>query len=780
MRLKTENAKLKTVTMEFYRMKKLSSQLISCALVLALSAAALAQQPQAPPPAPAQPPQHVVEEEDVVRITANLVQFDAVVLDKSGKQVTDLQPADFEVLEDGKPQPVTNLSYISLDSRTIRTTTAATAVKSARGTPAPPPVPMPLRPEQVRRTMALVVDDLGLSFESMAQVRGAMRKYVDEQMQPNDLVAIIRTSAGMGALQQFTNDKRVLYAAIERVKWYPLGRGGISAFAAVEPDPVADENQMAKVVRQMGGAGTPTMPSVDQTRSQTDLLREVGNNIEVYREEIFSVGTLGALNFVVKGLRELPGRKSAILFSDGISILKRDAKSERVLESMRRLVDLANRASVVIYTMDARGLQSLAPNAQDNFQGRTGQEIRAAVDDRSTGYFESKNGLNYLAQQTGGIFFENENNLTGGIQRALDDQKGFYLIGYRPEPGTFDAATGRRSFHQIDVKVKRPGLKVRTRNGFYGFTDEEAKPQRAGREQQLYGALSSPFNTGEVGVRLTTLYGHDAQTGAFMRSLLYIDGQNLTFKQQPDGTYRSDMDVLALTFGEAGQAVDEYNATLAWTGDARAYQNILRGGLVYVVNVPVKKPGAYQLRIAVRDAATERVGSANQFIEVPALSDGKLTLSGLVISGADETRVVPTTANDTLELGTQRAAAALPAPLDAADLQAGPALRRLRPGMSLYYNFAIYNAQGDAARAPQLQMQARLFRDGQLIYTGKPLPVDTEGQKDARHLLAGARMKLGAKAAPGQYVLQVVVTDALARDNKHATAAQWLDFEIVP
>src|SRR5205085_366180 len=264
-------------------------------------------------------------------------------------------------------------------------------------------------------------------------------------------------------------------------------------------------------------------------------------------------------NFVVKGLRELPGRKSAILFSDGISILKRDAKSERVLESMRRLVDLANRASVVIYTMDARGLQSLAPNAQDDFTGRTGSEIRQAIDEREAGYFESKNGLNYLAKQTGGIFLENDNDLSAGVRRVLDDQKGFYLIGYRPDPATFDAATGRRSFHQLDVRVKRAGLKVRTRNGFYGFTDEEAKPQRVGREAQLYGALSSPFSTNAVGVRLTSLFGHDAQTGAFLRSLLYIDGRDLTFKQQPDGTYRAELDVLALLFGDTGQPVDEYN-----------------------------------------------------------------------------------------------------------------------------------------------------------------------------------------------------------------------------
>src|SRR5437868_9230367 len=106
--------------MEFYRMKKFPSRLLALALVFSLGGAALAQQP------PAQSPPSVVDEEDVVRITTNLVQFDAVVLDKSGKQVTDLHPEDFEVLKDGKPQPVTNLSYVSLDNRTIKTTTTAT------------------------------------------------------------------------------------------------------------------------------------------------------------------------------------------------------------------------------------------------------------------------------------------------------------------------------------------------------------------------------------------------------------------------------------------------------------------------------------------------------------------------------------------------------------------------------------------------------------------------------------------------------------------------------
>src|SRR4029078_6631736 len=83
------------------------------------------------------------------------------------------------------------------------------------------------RPEDVRRTIALVVDDLGLSFSSTHFVRRALKQFVYQQMQPGDLVAIIRTSGGIGALQQFTSDKRRLYAAIEHIRWYPAGRSGV-------------------------------------------------------------------------------------------------------------------------------------------------------------------------------------------------------------------------------------------------------------------------------------------------------------------------------------------------------------------------------------------------------------------------------------------------------------------------------------------------------------------------------------------------------------------------
>jgi VWFA-related protein len=729
-------------------------------------------------------------EDEVVRITSNLVQVDVTVRDKDGRPVTDLRAEDFEVLEDGRPQQITNLSYVALDaarasaSDAARPTGAAhsaNASQTGAAVVAPPPPSARLRPEQVRRTVALVVDDLGLSFESIASARTSLRKFVDEQMQPGDLVAVVRTSAGVGALQQFTSDKRLLYAAIERVRWYPPGRGGTGAFAAIEKDLVGESNNTAATIRAnttdratytgMTAAGTMNLP--DQSTSILDL-RDTNDLTDRYREELFASGTLGALNFVVRGLKELPGRKSVVLYSDSIPVFRKDGRSERVLETLRRLADVANRASVVIYSVDARGLQSLALTATDNTSAMTrSSQIRAAVAERGANYFESQNGLSYLAEQTGGLFIHNTNDVAEGVRLALEDQKGYYLIGYRPEDATFDQQTGARRFHQLSVRVKRPGLRVRTRNGFYGFTEEEAaRPLRTTRAAQLQGAINSPFSSGALPLRMTSLFADDAQTGSFMRSLVHLDARALTFDKQPDGSYRSTIDVLALAYGDDGRVVNQVERTDTITVAADRYENVLRHGLVYLVNVPAARPGAYQLRLAVRDATTERVGSASQFVEVPNLADRRLAVSGIVLSGNDLPAVAaPNGGLAAGYSGNLFGSAAEPDP------QSGPAIRRLRAGAELFYNFAVYNARS-ANGQTRLESQVRLFRDGRLMFTGKAMPVEVGAHPVASHVLAGGRMKLSAKAAPGEYVLQLVVTD-LQEPTKPRVASQWIDFEIV-
>ncbi|HEY9285790.1 MAG TPA: hypothetical protein VIP46_20235, partial [Pyrinomonadaceae bacterium] len=120
---------------------------------------------------------------------------------------------------------------------------------------------------------------------------------------------------------------------------------------------------------------------------------------------------------------------------------------------------------------------------------------------------------------------------------------------------------------------------------------------------------------------------------------------------------------------------------------------------------------------------------------------------------------------------------------EAADANLSPAVRRLRHGVFLDYGYVVYNARLERATGrPRLTAQVRLFRDGRLVFTGGVTPVDAAGQADVRRLVAGGRLQVGAELAPGDYVLQVVVTDTLAGgkggDGK-GVATQWVDFEIV-
>nr|MBA3766664.1 hypothetical protein [Acidobacteriota bacterium] len=201
---------------------------------------------------------------------------------------------------------------------------------------------------------------------------------------------------------------------------------------------------------------------------------------------------------------------------------------------------------------------------------------------------------------------------------------------------------------------------------------------------------------------------------------------------------------------------------------ADAYESLLRHGFVCLLNVPVKKAGAYQLRVAVRDTTSERIGSASQFIEIPDIKKNRLMLSGLIISGSDRAKAA--TAN--IEPGADETAD------QAVDPQANAVMRRFKRGMVLLYDYLIFDARLDKAMSrPQLETQVRLFRDGQPIFTGSPKPFDAGNQADFKRLIAGGAIQLGTDMTPGEYVLQIVVTDALSK-GKHRTAAQWIDFEI--
>jgi VWFA-related protein len=702
-------------------------------------------------PAPLDQQKTIDEKDDVVRISVTLVQVDAVVTDKDGKPVIDLQKDDFEIYEDGKRQLITNFSFVS-----TQTSSATSALTPRRKddllNPSPP---ARLRPEQVRRTIAIVVDDLSLSMGSAESVQYYLRKFVEQQMEPGDLVAIIRASGGMGALQQFTADRRQLRSAVDRIRWNPQSEK-IGVFKPINDD---------------------TMQSVLKGTIRDDQKgRQFEENISDFREQLFTVGMLGALNYVVRGLRELPGRKSVLLFSEGFNLpgsMGRDGfarSASRVEGALNRLIEFANRSAVVLYAIDPRGLIVPMIEAADDVAGLNRAQMNDVLSQRMHQLTDTTNGLNYLTKETGGFVVAGSNNLGRGIKRVLDDKTGYYLIGYVPGETTFRQFTGRMPFHKIAVKVKRAGMNVRSRGGFFGVANEEARPASRTPMQQLTAAVTSPFTSGDIHLRLTSLFGNDLQTGYYVRSLLHIDARDLLFTDEPGDWKSTAIDVAAITFGDNGIIVDQSIQTYTMRLRSENLEQALRSGIVYTINLPLKKPGAYQLRTAVRDSNTELIGSANQYIEVPNIGKGRLALSSLALGGndilADLNRDQPGHSGESQTADQVRS-------------EAGPAVRRMRPGDDINYAFVIYNAKVEkASGSPRLTMRLRMFRDGNQVFAGPVTQLQLNPQGDWRRINVSGSVRLTPNVQPGEYVLQILIADTLSK-GKHGTATQWSDFEIV-
>jgi VWFA-related protein len=583
-------------------------------------------------------------------------------------------------------------------------------------------------------------------------------------MQDGDLVAIIRTGAGIGALQQFTSDRRQLYAAIERVKWNPSGRGKLSAFTPFEP-----------TMNEMRKAAGDTEVDDEDLKAEKDFL----DGFEGFQESAFSTGTLGALKYIVGGMGALGGRKSIVLFSDGFPVFSKTENSlegsARVADFLKQVVNLANQYSVVFYSIDMRGLQTTEFDVRDRvaevYPQKLGQIISGKMSERESELFESQDGLVYLAKKTGGMAFLNQNDMSGNLGKILDDQS-YYMIGYQPDTDSFDAE--RRRYNKLEVKLTRPDLNVRYRSGFFGNPAEKpVRPSSLSPLQQLTNALSSPFGINDIAVKLNSVFANEKKQGTIVRSLLHIDAADLKFEDEPGGLKKTTFEVLGASFGDNGVIVDQTSNSYTLTVKNENYQKMLSEGFVYYFTFPVKKPGAYQFRVALRDVGSGKLGSASQFIEIPNLKKDVLTVSGLVLESVtaekwqkitEESAKAKNSRNEGLSSLTNR--------------MIDTSLRRFKQGSILRYGFEIYNARLDAGKKPNLTAQLRLFREGQLVYEGSALPLDASAQTDLQRIWGIGALDLGTQTPSGDYILQIVVTDNLAKE-KRKLATQFVQFEII-
>lgn len=691
---------------------------------------ALAQtQPPAPPP-PQQKPAD--DKDDVVRITTNLVQVDAVVT-KDGKPVTNLTADDFEIYQDGKKQEITSFAYISNVPNVAGTT--APAVPRDKKAEVPPGA-RPINPNEPHRTIALVVDDLGMSAQSIGAARGQLKKFINEQMQPNDLVAIIRTGGELGVLQQFTNDKRILMRAMERLRWNHCSRVGIGVFTPIGTD-------------DAGG---------------------------FYRCGGYAFGqTMRALRFILDGMAQIPGRKSLVLMSDDLPRESQDLRfnfsplsgqslsvrslgeiqgsSQRDFSNtldysgmLQLIAEKAIRASVVIYSVDTQGLVVLGPTAADRFSGNAQQitnQINQMLSSRSALLWSRREGGDLIARQTGGYQIRNSNSFK--LNEIMEDQSGYYLIGYRPAEETFN-----RSFHHIKAKVKRSGMSLRTRFGFYGVTEEEASKGKPSISDQTNLALASPFAAQDIYVDITSFFAHDKTAGSIVRSFVYLAAKDMTFTPV-DGRQRASFELHGVVFGDNGTVVANVTRGATLTLSQRDYEHAVANGMNLTFDIPVKGNGAYQVRIAARDRATSRIGSAGEFVLVPNLKNKKMAVSGIILGTAGDAT------------GTELA---------------NPGTRRYAPNSDVHFVYAIYNVMNESGARRNLVMQAKLFRDANVVYTGPEVRVlGVDNPQDPSRLLAAGSLRLPAELGPGNYYLQITVTE-IGTKKKGLPVVQWVDFEI--
>jgi VWFA-related protein len=365
-----------------------------------------------------------------------VVQIDAVVNDKSGRQVTDLRPEDFEVFENGRRKIVTHLAYVRAGKGPISGAVGAAG---------------PSGEARESRAMVFVFDDLGLSLGSAIWARQLLLDFTEHGVAENDRVALVRTGEGRRpvSLQWGASETR---RAAEALRYNSWNRASLSS-----PDSQGrSASEGESFFQQL------TYASLESLKATIDALRALpGRKAVVFLSEGF--GTMVGIDYRDGLLHDSSWRRLNALYED-----------TAVRGALNSLTDLANRASVVIYAIDPSGLTTDTPNA-DVSTGHTDISAGLAANGLSAGQrtvvarVSRQNSLREIAGETGGLALVSSNDLDACLNRILEDQSGYYLLAYEPEPGTFE---GKATFHDLNVKVRGHGLKVRSRRGFYSVPDE--------------------------------------------------------------------------------------------------------------------------------------------------------------------------------------------------------------------------------------------------------------------------------------------------------------------
>jgi VWFA-related protein len=681
-------------------------------------------------------------------VTTEVVRLDVVVGAKGGSR-GGLTREDFAVFEDGKPQAIVHFEAVT--GPTPATAPGASAPVGAWARQGQALTP--------RRFVVLAVDDIHMDFDGLGRMRKALARFVLEDVGPDDHVALVTTSGAGGASRDFTTDRGALQASISRLSLQDRRAewGGVPYISEYQAelieggDPLALEAAVQEAMQQ-GLFQDEASAEAVATRKARGIFREAVANSRL---------TLETVEGIVRGLSGLPGRKALFLLSDGF-LTGISARSGAGFD-LRLIADAGTRAGVVIYALDTRGMVAASAVGSASSRRPMATNQSGVIDSmRRRSEEAERNAMHALAADTGGFLVENANDLRGGLRRMLKDTETYYVLAYEPTNASMDGA-----FRRIEVRL--PGhrdLKVRTRSGYYAAGARGAGHAPGVRQAEslaatqvdsalqpdsaLRAALDSPVSLSAIPVRLSADFVK-AENGAPQVVVSgHIDTTTLPFAQA-EGRQQATVEAAAGIYGASGTLMASLETEQTTIGPTSNPEQGREEGLTYQKGVALG-PGRYEVRLAVRENATGMLGSASQWVEIPDLVAGRLTLSSLFLMKADGA-----------------AGTGAPGPETGPALRNVQALRRFRRDESLYLLLYAYNPKRDASGATSLVSQADILRGGVLVGSASPESM-AQGEALISHT---SRISL-QPLEPGDYELRLTVTDR----NTQAWARRSIGFTV--
>jgi VWFA-related protein len=668
-------------------------------------------------------------------VTAVLV--DVVVRDKRGQPVRDLTQADFQILEEGVLQPIGSFSRVFEGAPAEAPAAPAAAAPSGTSVIAPASAAANNIP-----ITALVFDRLSPDARKLAVQ--AAQSYLGAKEEAPGYIGIFSVDNALTPYAPFTRNARVLRQALTRMS----SRASASFNSTEQQQQKASADAQAAMAggaaaaaESAGGPGAGgAVGGAPGEAMLGQLQSKMIQDFQVMEHDQEGYATTNGLFAIISTLRGLPGRKSLILFSEGIAI------PPAVQRLFLGVIDAANRANVSIYPMDSAGLRAESEqakirdqvNAAGNggggtlsVQGTDAPLSKALENNEYVLRQDPHNGLGTLAQDTGGLLFENTNNLRQGFDRVESDLHNYYLVGYTPTNDTYD---GR--FRNIEVKVNRPGVTVAARKGYFAVRDSGGAPINEWEALAL-GSLERKPVPNAFPVRAGALLFPERDRPGLAPVVVDLKTAPITFQAGTDTkTYTSDFAVIVRFLDSQNQVVRKVSQHYEVKGPMGDLERAKQGEVIFY-REPELAAGVYTMETVVYDALSDKSSVRIGTVEIPKTESGKLRMSSLVLVKRSEK--VPEK--------DRRAEN----PLLVKDVVLYPNLGEpvSKAAKEVGFYFAAYPMQGGPAAESTLE----LLQDGKLI---AQLPMALPAADASGRIQQTGRLPLEQLAA-GTYDFRIVV-----------------------